>query len=87
MNKPSLRKAADTVENGVTMKNYEVLVDGEVIGTVFQHRAQTVHGYAGSRLGYSTERTAWGWTTPDNCGNYEMATRKAAVADLVDFVG
>lgn len=68
-----------------TEGRYDVTVDGELVGEVFKDRASTTHGYANSRLGYTTTRASWSWLTPDNCGDFEFSTRKAAVDSLVDF--
>lgn len=38
---------------------FDVLLDGKKIGEVTRDRRTQRHGYAGSRLGYDTEGTAW----------------------------
>lgn len=69
----------------ISLKQYEVRVDGKRIGVVAQHRADTAHGLAGQMLARMTTRTAWSWLTDDDCGDYEIGTRKQAVDDLVAF--
>jgi hypothetical protein len=60
-----------------------VTVDGAVVAYVFKDRATTSRDYAGGRLAYSTERASWAWESPDGTmGNYDFASRAAAVADV-----
>lgn len=85
-NTATIRPLAPVVEHGVSLKRFEVIVDGERVGTVGQHRADTVRAYAGSSLGRTTTRTCWFWQSEDNAGDFEFTSRAKAVADLLDFI-
>lgn len=90
--KPCLRELPTTTSHQgrpgqtITLKHYEVSVDGEVIGRVSQHRAQTMNSYSGKTYGYATYRTCWQWEAEIGGGDYEIRTRTQAITDLVEYV-
>jgi hypothetical protein len=84
----TFRRIADRATNQVAdqtagMRQYEVRVDGRLIGTVYQDRAETMTGYVGQgNLGYASFRTVWSWGD----AGYEFDTRAEATTDMIDYV-
>lgn len=71
--------------DGKTLRRYPVLADGDPIGTVSQHRVETVATYSSRMYGYARTRTCWQWQSVDNAGDGEFATRKDALADMEEY--